>query len=112
MTAADAKSFVRNILPVSSLTSEISWDFLHNLLIPQDRGGGGYLILRLRRCSTGQADRSTQSSDSRISREQRVNPLKDSVTPFTLPTQFRRPTARSSEHTQPDILDPLYTSAL
>src|SRR5579864_3980209 len=38
--ARDAKSFVRNILPISSLTSKISRDFLRNLLIPQDQGGG------------------------------------------------------------------------
>ena len=42
MVVADAKSFVRNILPISSLTSKILRDFLRNLLIPQDQGGGGY----------------------------------------------------------------------
>jgi hypothetical protein len=37
----DAKSFVRNILPISSLTSKILRDFPRNLLIPEDRGEGG-----------------------------------------------------------------------
>ena len=36
----DAKSFVRNILPISSLTSKILRDFPRNLLIPEDRGEG------------------------------------------------------------------------
>jgi hypothetical protein len=43
MVAADAKSFVRNILPISSLKSKILRDFPRNLLIPQDQGEGrGY----------------------------------------------------------------------
>jgi hypothetical protein len=37
--AADAKPFVRNILPISSLKSKILRDFPRNLLIPQDQGG-------------------------------------------------------------------------
>jgi hypothetical protein len=38
--AADAKSFVRNTLPISSLTSKTLRDFPRNLLIPHDQGGG------------------------------------------------------------------------
>jgi hypothetical protein len=41
MVAADAKSFVRNILPISSLKSKTLRDFPRNLLIPQDQGEGG-----------------------------------------------------------------------
>ena len=47
MVAADAKSFVRNILPISSLKSKILRDFPRNLLIPQDQGEGGTLATGL-----------------------------------------------------------------
>src|SRR4029077_5011027 len=40
MVATDTKFFVRNILPISSLTSKILRDFPRNLLIPEDRGEG------------------------------------------------------------------------
>ena len=43
----DAKFFVRNILPVSSLTSKILRDFPRNLIIPQDRGEGGPSVEQL-----------------------------------------------------------------
>jgi hypothetical protein len=36
----DANFFVRNILPISSLTSKILRDFPRNLLISEDRGEG------------------------------------------------------------------------
>ena len=51
-TVPGNKSFVRNILPISSLKPKILQDFRRNLLIPQDQGGGGYLTIDRRRART------------------------------------------------------------